>query len=336
MGGETGTLSATVLPRGGTLLHTSAGLVQLGVPPETIKDTMVTEAGVPSVFILGTDLFDTRCGVTTSEVEFPAFYNFFVLGRRVRIICTPGQELRVRAFMAESLRGPREIDLGPELPGPDCAWAPDLVAESGWFGRHPEDHDRLLILDDLVEFLHLEPGSSVDLEGLHIESSRDDRLTFIDGPGSQLILEHAVRLPEVARDKVLHDRGFVPPEFGATVLGSGHGFDPHGNTTGFLLWVRGLGILVDPPVDTTRWMEVHGIPPRAVDSILLTHCHADHTGGTLQKILEADRVRLYTTHTIYESFLRKAEAITGLPQGRFSSVVDFVPLPLGRPFSIHG
>ena len=108
MGGETGTLSATVLPRGGTLLHTSAGLVQLGVPPETIKDTMVTEAGVPSVFILGTDLFDTRCGVTTSEVEFPAFYNFFVLGRRVRIICTPGQELRVRAFMAESLRGPRE------------------------------------------------------------------------------------------------------------------------------------------------------------------------------------------------------------------------------------
>lgn len=39
----------------------------------------------------------------------------------------------------------------------------------------------------------------------------------------------------------------MPPEFGITVLGASHGFDPSGNTSGYIIWINGRGIMVDPP-----------------------------------------------------------------------------------------
>jgi hypothetical protein len=32
---------------------------------------------------------------------------------------------------------------------------------------------------------------------------------------------------------------FDPPVFGVTVLGSSHGFDPKGNTSGYIVWING-------------------------------------------------------------------------------------------------
>ena len=32
---------------------------------------------------------------------------------------------------------------------------------------------------------------------------------------------------------------FIPPEFGVTVLGSSHGFDPKGSTSGYIFWING-------------------------------------------------------------------------------------------------
>jgi len=40
-----------------------------------------------------------------------------------------------------------------------------------------------------------------------------------------------------------------------TILGSSHGFDPHGDTSGYVVWVNGKGIMVDPPPFTTHKLE---------------------------------------------------------------------------------
>ena len=42
-----------------------------------------------------------------------------------------------------------------------------------------------------------------------------------------------------------HASEFAMPEFGVTVLGSADGFTRDGTTAGFVLWMRGRGILVD-------------------------------------------------------------------------------------------
>src|SRR5215468_4505550 len=98
------------LPRGGALVVTSAGPIQLGAPPETIKDTLAAGLGVPSVFVLPTTWFSRSRGLTVAELEFPVYYNFFVLGRRVTAVTDEGGRTRLRAILRESLFGPPALD----------------------------------------------------------------------------------------------------------------------------------------------------------------------------------------------------------------------------------
>jgi hypothetical protein len=52
---------------------------------------------------------------------------------------------------------------------------------------------------------------------------------------------------------------FHPPSFGVTVLGNSHGFDKNGSTSGYVLWVNGRGIMVDPPPYSNTTLEREGI-----------------------------------------------------------------------------
>ena len=63
------------------------------------------------------------------------------------------------------------------------------------------------------------------------------------------------------------------------MLGSSHGFDPEKKTTGFVLWVNRRGIVVDPPLNSAAQLHASGVPSRLVDTVILTHCHADHDSG---------------------------------------------------------
>jgi metal-dependent hydrolase (beta-lactamase superfamily II) len=53
--------------------------------------------------------------------------------------------------------------------------------------------------------------------------------------------------------------------------------------------------MVDPPVNSTEWLEDSNVNPKLIDSIILTHCHADHDAGTFQKILEEGKITVYST-----------------------------------------
>ena len=54
---------------------------------------------------------------------------------------------------------------------------------------------------------------------------------------------------------------FVPPDFGITVIGNSHGFDPCGHTTGIIVWLYGRGIMVDPPPYTNDYLKEMKVPP---------------------------------------------------------------------------
>jgi CRP-like cAMP-binding protein len=315
--------------------------VQFGVPPETIKDSMLRPHGVPNLYVLTRDFFSYARGVSYAEMEFPIYFNFFVAKKKVRVVGTAEQRDRLGRFMRESMFGPPAVDLAHEISGDrgTNAWWPDLDREVAYFRRHPFEPGRPMQLEDVMEF-HLLDGrtSAAEVGGLRIERHPDGsfllsdpawRTTPLEVPGGLLL---PPREPEPHRRSVL----FTPPVFGVTILGSGHGFDPKGKTTGFILWVNGRGLLVDPPVDTTEWLREREVPSRCIDGIILTHVHGDHDAGTLQKALLADRIHLYTTPTIFESFLRKSEAITGLSRDRFPAVLEFVPVPIRRPVNING
>src|SRR3954452_23795880 len=148
------------LPRGGYYVRTSAGAIQIGMPPETIKDVMELKLDVPVAYVLPRDLFDRRRGLSVAEFEFPAYYSFFLLKRRCRLVVLDDDvERRVRAIFQESLFGPQGEPLASEFAdGFAEARRPQFQRESEYFRTVP-GRGRIEA-DDLVEFVKVRNGQA--------------------------------------------------------------------------------------------------------------------------------------------------------------------------------
>lgn len=337
MGRPAGVDGAVVnLPRGGTWVRTAAGPVQFGMPPETIKDSMSLKLDVPAIFVVPAVMFDRQRGVNVAEIEFPAYYNYFLLNRRTRLVVgSRAAEIALRTILEQSLFGPSETRTGEEFPASFPAdGRPDFAKESEYFRRGPRGR---LVVDELVEFVRVAPGETLTLgSGVAIEHVADGSHVVREGGSVLAHVKDRVGLPP-GPDGLLEASTipFNPPAFGITVLGSSHGFDPHGRTTGFILWIGHRGLLVDPPVDSTE--DLRGrVPSKVIDGVILTHCHADHDAGTFQKILEEGRITLYTTPTILGSFLNKYGALSGISQDLLRRTFQLHPVKIGEAIPVHG
>uniref|UniRef100_A0A7S3Q478 Cyclic nucleotide-binding domain-containing protein n=2 Tax=Chaetoceros debilis TaxID=122233 RepID=A0A7S3Q478_9STRA len=129
---------------------------------------------------------------------------------------------------------------------------------------------------------------------------------------------------------------FHPPSFGVTVLGNSHGFDKTGSTSGYVLWINGRGVMIDPPPYSSATLEREGIRPRTIVGIILTHCHADHDAGAFQKVLTGSPVVVITTPTIYNSFIRKYAALSALSPALLRHSHRHKPAIIGKPLRFQG
>lgn len=129
---------------------------------------------------------------------------------------------------------------------------------------------------------------------------------------------------------------FNPPSFGVTILGNSHGFDKSGSVSGYVLWINGRGVMIDPPPYSSATLEREGIRPRTIVAIILTHCHADHDAGAFQKVLTGSQVVVITTPTIYKSFIRKYAALSALSPALLRHSHRHKPAIIGRPLRFQG
>ncbi|WP_028975222.1 cAMP/cGMP-dependent 3',5'-cyclic-AMP/GMP phosphodiesterase [Spirochaeta cellobiosiphila] len=318
------------LSRGGFLIQTSQGPLQIGIPPETIKDTMMTEGGVPEIFVLPNVLFHWNKGISLAELEFPLYFNFFIRGKKTRVITDSDRVERIYKVLQESLFGPKDLRIEDNY-DPDFmpSSLPELGKEMAFFKGN-------MSFDDLLELVILK-DSQADLgNGLLITKTRDGQFLIDDQGSEKISVPGDINYqPRFKIGQPLKE-AFEPPLFGITCLGPSHGFDPTENTSGYILWLNHSGIMIDPPVDSTLWLEQSHVKPKLIDSIILTHCHADHDAGTFQKIMEEGRVTIYTTHTIMESFLRKFAAVTGESEEYLAQLFSFEPVYIDKPFYING
>ncbi|RPJ07483.1 MAG: MBL fold metallo-hydrolase, partial [Spirochaetaceae bacterium] len=318
----------TELPRGGFVIQTSAGNVQVGAPPETIKDTMLLPESVPQLFVLPHRLFNADKGISLAELEFPIYFNFFIKKRRTTIFATQDQADRLMKVLQEAVFGPVHVDCHDDvhISTPDVL-VPDLKREM--------DHYKTFEFNDLLNFVIFQ-DNTCQIGDLEISICPNDSYCFRE-KGKEL-----GTVPGSIEYKPRYDIGirlkepYKPPLFAVTCLGPSHGFDPTENTSGFIIWLNHRGIMVDPPVNSTEWLNDSNVNPKLIDSIILTHCHADHDVGTFQKIMEEGKITLYTTKTILQSFLRKYSALSGESIPYLMQLFDFVPVYLEKPFFIHG
>lgn len=318
----------THLPRGGILVNTSVGYIQFGAPPETIKDTMDLPESVPHIFVLPNHLFNWDKGISLAELEFPVYYNFFIKQKKTRIICNKKQAKRLMKVLQEAVFGPKQLDITNDFhPTQGEIEITDLKAELQYYKN--------FTFRDLLSLEYFE-DNKYRIQNITISIDQHKDFHLYEGkrkvatiPG---IIEYS---PKVNIGERLPEP-YEPPLFGITCLGPSHGFDPTENTSGFIIWLNHGGIMVDPPVNSTEWLEDSNVNPKLIDSIILTHCHADHDAGTFQKILEEGKITIYTTHTILDSFLRKYSALSNEPAAYLRQLFKFQPVTIGKPVFIHG
>ena len=77
---------------------------------ETIKDHMNMGLTIPTKFVVYGTMFDKTAGLNVAEMEFPAYFNFFVLKKRIEIYTIPRLEKCMRAVFQETLLGPISYD----------------------------------------------------------------------------------------------------------------------------------------------------------------------------------------------------------------------------------
>jgi len=322
------TSAVTSLPRGGYLVDTAEGYIQFGSPPETLKDTIFLPKGVPHYFVLPMEHFHPAVGMSVAEIEFPIYYNYFFKKTKTTIYVQKDHIQNLAVVLQEAIFGPEKLDIAPEIFDPEQYGVPDLAKELEYFraGR---------TLDEMVDLLPIEN------EGFWIGKVY---VKPLEG-GGFLVREEGQEDREIPAEmnfQAVFELGdtqaepFKPPLLGITCLGPSHGFDPFQNTSGFILWINKVGIMVDPPVNSTFWLSQSNVNPKFIDSIILTHCHADHDAGTFQKILEEFRVKIYTSPTVMQSFLRKYSALTRIPAPRLMEMFDFCPVIINKPVNIHG
>jgi Metallo-beta-lactamase superfamily len=169
----------------------------------------------------------------------------------------------------------------------------------------------------------------IAVEGFHRRDDEYSEFDDIDEGGDRSIKSH-----EYFRKVTLPT--FHPPSFGVTVLGNSHGFDKNGSVSGYVLWINGRGVMIDPPPYSSATLEREGIRPQMIMAIIITHCHADHDAGTFQKVMTGSRVAIITTPTIYKSFIRKYAALSGLSPTLLRHSHRHRPAIIGQPLKFQG
>jgi CRP-like cAMP-binding protein/phosphoribosyl 1,2-cyclic phosphodiesterase len=315
------------LPRGGFLLETSQGAIQFGVPPETIKDTMRMPMGVPTLFVLPKDFFHIERGISIAEIEFPIYFNFFIRQKKVRVVCRAERINDFKVGLTEALFGPEELNIEQDIVSLDNQCIPDMRKEMDYFRRGLE-------LDTVVEFIPL-TDEGVTIGDVYIQMDADGNFAVQDQGIHKADIPGYIHVRDKYETGKLQKKPFIPPRMGITCLGPSHGFDPTQNTSGFILWLNNRGIMIDPPVASTEWLHKSNVNPKYIDSIILTHCHADHDAGTFQKILAEEKITIYTTQTIMDSFLKKYSSLTKIPERQLQEMFYFHPVRIGESLLIH-
>jgi len=338
------------LDKGGIIIKTALGNIQYGIPPETVKDSISIGVQVPEYYIIPREKFDWNDGISLMEFEFPVYFNFFLRNRnKTKLICDKETMERIEIIFQETLLGPKDFSSFKDefIEGDDV---PDIANELAHFSKNPFNTSETLSPKLFIEFIIWDKKNTVSVRKFVPSLEREvevkitklaDSYDVYQDDNFLLNFEEGVTLK---RDnfhiyKALSSEfgsSFDPPVFGITMLGSSHGFDACGSTSGYILWINKKGIMIDPPPYSSRALREQGIPPNLIEKIIISHCHADHDAGAFHKIIEASPIEFLSTKTILGSFLRKYSAISGMTVKELTKLFQYRTFRINTPIYICG
>jgi len=316
--------------------------VQLGSLSQTTRNLLREGLRGEYVFILPRTLFEGRTNYC--DIEFLIYLNFFVRrGQRTRILGTAQQRrvlerlLRLTTFGLFDPEATEQLSFAQlqEAYGvPDQETYTFLRTAYEIYGvREGFDPDNpILGLASYIDYTVLEanetaipiysesPNGRGSLLGEvrvrpGTEGGFDVSIVHANGLSTTKCLQVPTpsRICAVIPDERRRTIQFATdrPRFGVTPLGTSHGFDPDGDMTSFVIWINGRGILVDPSPEALAYLEQSGVAAADIPYVILTHIHADHDGGLIEKLLSGGRKAVIASDVVFRTFTEKARLITG-------------------------
>ncbi len=331
--------------------------VQLGSLSRTTRDLLREGVQGEQLFILPANLFAGKTNY--ADIEFLVYLNFFARARvRTRIVGTAQQQRTLMRLLTLTVFGlfdpaleaqPTFEQLRRHYGVPDReAWGLFHASYETFAVRaDPGPRSRILAIDDYVDFtvltpagaqLRVGPGSGSEVRMHPRGGGFEVRIASRDGRERSKHLRlpaprRAGALASEALDRAVRfstDR----PRFGVTPLGTSHGFDPAGDLSSLVVWVNGKGILLDPSPEALAYLGELGVDAVDVPYVLLTHIHADHDGGLLEKLLSGRRTTILASDVVFRMFAEKTRLITGHDIAR-EAFVRHVAVDPGRPVTIE-
>jgi CRP-like cAMP-binding protein/glyoxylase-like metal-dependent hydrolase (beta-lactamase superfamily II) len=329
--------------------------VQFGSPAQTTRNILREGVGDEHLFVLPSRLVDGR--MNYGDVEFVVYLNFFLRrGLRTRIVGTVQQRDTLAQLLTLTIHGvfdpgareqPSFEELHRRYSVPDLETYDflRLAYESFAVRERSEPGAAVLPADAYLAYTVLsEEGETiVPIGGAEVRLSPAPggcEARIVDGDG-RVTAKHltvsrahpvASLIPDMHRKAVRFatDR----PRFGVTPLGTSHGFDPVGEVTSFVVWINGKGVLVDPSPESLIHLEEMGVAAVDVPYVFLTHLHADHDGGLLEKLLDGRRTTVIASEVVYRSLVEKMRLITGHDVAA-RGLLRHVPANPGQPTVIE-
>ena len=328
--------------------------VQLGSMSRTTKDILREGLQGEHLFILPASLFEGKTNY--ADIEFLVYLNFFLRQKtRTRIADTSRQWDVLHRLLTLTLFGlfdpaasePPSFEQLAEAYGIGSRETYDFLRTAHELYGTRRDGGAgspLLGIDAYVEFFALDGEATVislpSAEVLVTPSGRgvDVRITQADGRSSEKKLEVGTppqmlrHIPPELREAIQFSS--ERPRFGVTPLGTSHGFDASGDFTSFIIWVDGKGIIVDPSSEALAYLDQIGVAPLDVPYVFLTHVHADHDGGLVEKLVSGSQTRVIASEPVFRAFVEKARLVTGHDFEREQLVTHIAANP-GGPVQIE-
>src|SRR5215469_2145015 len=305
--------------------------VQLGSLSRTTKDILREGLQGDHLFILPASLFEGKTNY--ADIEFLVYLNFFLRQKtRTRIVGTSRQREVLHRLLTLTLFGLFD-PTAPEPPSfAKLAEAYGVRSRETYhflrtahelYGTRRDDSpgSPLLGIDDYVDFIILDgevtviPLPSAEVRVAPAARGFEVRIVQPDGRSSEKQLEVGMpprllrRIPPEFREAIqfASDR----PRFGVTPLGTSHGFDANGDCTSFVIWLDSKGILVDPSSEALAYLDQVGVAPQDVPYVFLTHIHADHDAGLVEKLVSGSQTKVIASDPVFRTFIEKAQHVTG-------------------------
>lgn len=321
-----------ILEKGGYLLEVENHLVQIGCPPETIKDSIIKKKEVPAIFILTEGNFLCENSFKSlMEIEFPIYYNFFLLKKKISVICPKKYKSALEKTLTYCLSLKKKYDIAKDFASLKKDYFPPSKQEYSYFVNYKlKDVIEIISYDDKNNTINNFPFKvTIKKENIIINSKKkkiDIANTIHYNPYSDLY----------KKNSSFKNSSFISLKNQKEILclGASDGFDELDKTSGFLFFFNGKIALIDPPCDSYFWLIKNGIDPSLVDSIILTHVHADHDSGILKFINADHKVNFYTTSSILNSWLDKYSLVTGKTKSNLKNLFNFKEIKIGKKTKI--